>query len=55
MHAPIEEGAVVARLVVEGSGFETREYPLAAGARVGRANVFARAWTGLILTLGGSQ
>jgi D-alanyl-D-alanine carboxypeptidase (penicillin-binding protein 5/6) len=55
VHAPIEEGAVVARLVVEGSGFETREYPLAAGARVGRANVFARAWTGLILTLGGSQ
>jgi D-alanyl-D-alanine carboxypeptidase (penicillin-binding protein 5/6) len=54
VHAPIGEGAVIARLVVEGQGFSAQEFPLAAGARVGRANVFARAWTGLVLTLGGS-
>lgn len=53
--APIAEGDVVARLVVEGPGFETQEFPLAAGRRVGRANPFARAWEGLRLTLFGAS
>jgi len=51
--APIAEGDVVAQLVVEGPGFDRREFPLAAGRRVGRANPFARAWEGLRLTLFG--
>jgi serine-type D-Ala-D-Ala carboxypeptidase (penicillin-binding protein 5/6) len=51
--APIREGQVVARLVVEGPGLERQEYPLAAGRRVGRANWFARAWEGLRLTAAG--
>jgi D-alanyl-D-alanine carboxypeptidase (penicillin-binding protein 5/6) len=51
--APIREGDVIARLVVEGPGFETQEFPLTAGRRVGRANWFARAWEGLRLTLFG--
>jgi D-alanyl-D-alanine carboxypeptidase (penicillin-binding protein 5/6) len=51
--APIREGDVVARLVVEGPGFATQEFPLAAGRRIGRANWFARAWEGLRLTLFG--
>jgi D-alanyl-D-alanine carboxypeptidase (penicillin-binding protein 5/6) len=50
---PIREGDVVARLVVEGPGFERQEFPLAAGRRVGRANWFARAWEGLRLTFFG--
>lgn len=52
LRAPIREGDVVARLVVEGPGYERQEFPLAAGRRIGRANPFARAWTGLMLTLG---
>lgn len=51
--SPVREGDVVARLVVEGAGFETQEFPLAAGRRIGRANWFARAWEGLRLTLFG--
>lgn len=51
--SPVREGDVVARLVVEGPGFEAQEFPLAAGRRVGRANWFARAWEGLRLTLFG--
>jgi serine-type D-Ala-D-Ala carboxypeptidase (penicillin-binding protein 5/6) len=33
IHPPIAEGAVVARLVVEGPGYETQEFPLVAGRR----------------------
>jgi D-alanyl-D-alanine carboxypeptidase (penicillin-binding protein 5/6) len=53
--APIREGDVVARLVIEGPGFATQEFPLAAGRRIGRANPFARAWEGLRLTLFGAS
>ncbi|MBL8550443.1 MAG: D-alanyl-D-alanine carboxypeptidase [Hyphomonadaceae bacterium] len=45
--APISEGQEIAKLVVEGPAFPRREFPLYAGRRVGRANWFARAWTGL--------
>lgn len=51
--APIREGDAVARLVVEGPGFERQEFPLVAGRRIGRANWFARAGEGLRLTLFG--
>ncbi|GIK48057.1 MAG: D-alanyl-D-alanine carboxypeptidase [Hyphomonadaceae bacterium] len=53
LRPPLREGDVVARLVVEGPGFETQEFPLAAGRRIGRANWFSRAWEGLRLTLFG--
>jgi D-alanyl-D-alanine carboxypeptidase (penicillin-binding protein 5/6) len=53
LRPPIAEGAIVARLVIEGPNFQTQEFPLAAGRRVGRANWFARAWEGLRLTLFG--
>jgi D-alanyl-D-alanine carboxypeptidase (penicillin-binding protein 5/6) len=53
LSSPVREGDVVARLVVEGPGYTTQEFPLAAGRRVGRANWFARAWEGLRLTLFG--
>jgi D-alanyl-D-alanine carboxypeptidase (penicillin-binding protein 5/6) len=53
--SPIREGDVVARLVVEGPGFQTLEFPLAAGRRTGRSNWFARAWEGLRLTLFGAE
>lgn len=53
LRPPIAKDQVVARLVIEGPGFETQEFPLAAGRRVGRANWFARAWEGLRLTLFG--
>lgn len=53
--APLQQGDVIARLVIEGPGFETQEFPLAAGQRVGRANPFARAWEGLRLTLFGAE
>ncbi|HCK84666.1 MAG TPA: D-alanyl-D-alanine carboxypeptidase [Hyphomonadaceae bacterium] len=51
--APIREGDAVARLVVEGPGFQRQEFPLVAGRRIGRANWFARAGEGLRLTLFG--
>ncbi len=51
LHPPIRRGDVVARLVVEGPGFQTQEFPLAAGRRVSKANWFSRAWEGLRLTL----
>jgi D-alanyl-D-alanine carboxypeptidase (penicillin-binding protein 5/6) len=47
VRAPIAAGQEIAKLVVQGPAFPRREYPLYAGARVGRANWFARAWTGL--------
>ena len=50
---PIQEGEVVARLVLEGPNFPTQEYPLSAGRRIGRANWFARAFEGLRLTFFG--
>jgi D-alanyl-D-alanine carboxypeptidase (penicillin-binding protein 5/6) len=53
LRAPIQQGAVVARLVVQGPDFPRQEYPLVAGRRIGRANWFARAWEGLRLTLFG--
>jgi len=53
LRAPIAEGDVVARLVIEGPGFQTQEFPLAAGRRVGRANWFVRAFEGLRLSLFG--
>jgi serine-type D-Ala-D-Ala carboxypeptidase (penicillin-binding protein 5/6) len=53
IHPPIREGDVIARLVVEGPGYQTQEFPLAAGRRVGKANWFSRAWEGLRLTLSG--
>lgn len=53
LHPPIAEGAVVARLVIEGPGFTTQEFPLVAGRKIGRANWFSRAWEGLRLTLFG--
>lgn len=55
LRAPIAEGAEVAKLVVEGPSFPRREYPLQAARRVGGANWFAKAWTGLTLTLFGSS
>lgn len=53
LHPPIAEGAVVARLVIEGPGYATQEFPLVAGRKIGRANWFSRAWEGLRLTLFG--
>jgi D-alanyl-D-alanine carboxypeptidase (penicillin-binding protein 5/6) len=53
LHPPIAEGQVVAQLVIEGPNFQTQEFPLAAGRKVGRANWFSRAWEGLRLTLFG--
>jgi D-alanyl-D-alanine carboxypeptidase (penicillin-binding protein 5/6) len=53
LRAPIAEGDIVARLVVEGPNFQTQEFPLAAGRRIGRANWFSRAFEGLRLTLFG--
>jgi serine-type D-Ala-D-Ala carboxypeptidase (penicillin-binding protein 5/6) len=50
LHPPIRRGDVVARLVVEGPGYETQEFPLTAGRNVGKANWFSRAWEGLRLT-----
>lgn len=50
---PIQEGEVVARLVLEGPNFPAQEYPLTAGRRIGRANWLARAFEGLRLTFFG--
>jgi D-alanyl-D-alanine carboxypeptidase (penicillin-binding protein 5/6) len=50
--APIKKGAPVARLVVEGVGVR-QEFPLVAGARVGKANPFSRAAFGLQHLFGG--
>jgi serine-type D-Ala-D-Ala carboxypeptidase (penicillin-binding protein 5/6) len=51
--APVAQGAVVARLIVERPGFAPQAFALTAGQRVGRANWFARAFEGLRLTLFG--
>ncbi|MBL8545140.1 MAG: D-alanyl-D-alanine carboxypeptidase [Hyphomonadaceae bacterium] len=53
LRAPIAEGDVVARLVIEGPNFRTQEFPLAAGRKIGRANWFSRAFEGLRLTFFG--
>ncbi len=50
--APIKKGDVVAHLVVEGPGVR-QEFPLAAGAKVGRANPFAKAAFGVQQLFGG--
>ena len=55
LHAPIAQGAQVAKLVVEGPNMPRQEYPLQAARRIGGANWFAQAWTGLRLTLFGSS
>jgi D-alanyl-D-alanine carboxypeptidase (penicillin-binding protein 5/6) len=53
LRPPIRQGDVVARLVVEGPGYTTQEFPLLAGRKIDRANWFSRAWEGLRLTLFG--
>lgn len=53
LHPPIAEGDVVARLVISGPDFQTQEFPLVAGRKIGRANWFSRAFEGLRLTLFG--
>ena len=53
LRPPIAKGQVVARLVIEGPNFQTQEFPLAAGRKIGRANWFSRAFEGLRLTLFG--
>lgn len=52
LQAPVKKGAIVAKLVIEGPGVR-EEFPLAAGAKVGLANPFARAMFGLQHLLGG--
>ena len=51
LRAPIRQGQEVARLVVEGPGFRTQEFPLTAGRAIGGANWFVEAWEGLRRTL----
>jgi serine-type D-Ala-D-Ala carboxypeptidase (penicillin-binding protein 5/6) len=53
LKAPIKKGDVVAKLVIEGPNMR-QEFPLVAGAKVGRANPFARAGFGLQHLFGGS-
>lgn len=53
LRPPIAKGQVVARLVIEGPNFQTQEFPLAAGRKIGRANWFSRAFEGLRLTFFG--
>jgi D-alanyl-D-alanine carboxypeptidase (penicillin-binding protein 5/6) len=53
IHPPIAEGAVVAQMVIEGPNYPAQRFPLIAGQKIGRANWFARAWEGLLLTLSG--
>lgn len=53
IHPPIAEGAVVAHMVIEGPNYPAQRYPLIAGRKISRANWFARAWEGLLLTLSG--
>lgn len=54
LQAPIKKGAVVAKLVIEGPGVR-QEFPLAAGAKIGRANPFAKAAFGLQQLVGGGD
>lgn len=53
IHPPIAEGAVIAHMVIEGPNYPAQRYPLIAGRKIDRANWFARAWEGLLLTLSG--
>lgn len=53
LRPPLRRGQIVAHLVVEGPGYETQRFPLAAGRNVGKANWLSRAWEGLRLTLFG--
>jgi D-alanyl-D-alanine carboxypeptidase (penicillin-binding protein 5/6) len=52
LRAPIQQGAVVAYLVVDGDGAPARRFPLVAASKVGGANWFAQAWRGLMVTIG---
>ena len=51
--APVRQGAVVAHLVVEGPGFQSQRYPLAAAQAINQTNWFVRFWEGLRLSLFG--
>ncbi len=53
--APIEAGAEVAQLVVEGPNFPRRTFPLYAGRRIGKADPFTRAGAALIDMLRGGS
>lgn len=44
--APIKAGDRIAELVVQGPGFRQQRFPLVAGKRVGRQNLFGRAFAG---------
>lgn len=44
--APIKKGDRIATLVIEGEGVPTQRFPLEAGAKVGKLNVFGRAIAG---------
>ncbi|MBI3440073.1 MAG: D-alanyl-D-alanine carboxypeptidase [Proteobacteria bacterium] len=55
LRAPIAQGQVVAQLVVEGPGLQTKRFPLVSGQRIGGANWFAKAWEGLRVTFSGAH
>ncbi|MEQ1617513.1 MAG: D-alanyl-D-alanine carboxypeptidase family protein [Terricaulis sp.] len=54
LRAPIRRGALVASLVVEGPGFDRREFPLVAGRDIG-PNWFSSVFEGLRLSLFGAE
>jgi serine-type D-Ala-D-Ala carboxypeptidase (penicillin-binding protein 5/6) len=53
--APIKKGDVIAKLVISGPGIEPQSIPLAAGAKVGRENIFGRALYGAKTIFGGDS
>ena len=53
LKAPIAKGARVAELVVTTSDGGPQRFPLVAGAAVGEAGFFGRAWAGLMSIFGG--
>lgn len=53
LKAPIAKGAKVAELVVTTSDGGPQRFPLVAGAAVGEAGFFGRAWAGLMSIFGG--
>lgn len=55
LRAPIAQGQVVAHLVVEGSGYQTTQFPLVTPQRIGGANWFQDAWEGLRVTFSGAH
>lgn len=52
--APVMAGAPIGELVVQGPDFQPRRFPLVAGKRVGRRNVFGRAVAGAQVLMSGS-